>query len=197
MKNQSSSFKIDILASYVKVWYDVAVLGLPVARTCSYRHRTVVMVTGRSSRKHTGPRYPKSFSLMRCLLHSETRSLLRILYKTWTNGKELVWRYVTRKKQRRIISEWFSPWRRTLGPRLRSSDWAVNRKAAPRPSPTVRSAPARDGGYFSVAHTAHPRPSPSDVDSMTSWVRSQRKDKFKASQTSPNYTWPSSPTARM
>lgn len=56
VENQSYSFKIHLFASYVKVWSDVAVLGLPVARTCSYRHRTVVMVTGRSSRKHTGPR---------------------------------------------------------------------------------------------------------------------------------------------
>lgn len=87
-ENQPYSFKINILASYVKVWSNVAVLHLPVARTCSYRHRTVVMVTGRSSRKHTGPRYPKSFNLMRCLLNSDTRSLLRILYKTWRNGKE-------------------------------------------------------------------------------------------------------------
>lgn len=90
VENQFYSFKTNILASYIKVWCDVAVLGLPVARTCSYRHRTVVVVTGSSSRKHTGPRYPKSFSLMRCLLHSDTRSLLRILYKTWINGKELV-----------------------------------------------------------------------------------------------------------
>lgn len=69
----------------------VTIPALPVARTCSYRHRTVVMVTGMSSRKQTRPRYPKSFSLMRVLLRSETRSLLRILYKTckikWKQSK--------------------------------------------------------------------------------------------------------------
>lgn len=70
------------VSKFIKVRSEVAVSGLPVARTCSYRQRTVVTVTGSSSRKHTGPRYPKSFSLIRCLLHSDTRSLLRILYKT-------------------------------------------------------------------------------------------------------------------